>query len=55
MIIFVELQEALEVIRYVKDLAHRKCSINANFLSLRLTSLVDQGSHKAKNCRRNQR
>lgn len=43
-----ELRGGLKVIRYVRDLAHRKCSINANFLSLRLTSPTGLGSHKAR-------
>lgn len=43
-----ELRGGLKVIRYVRGLAHRKCSINADFLSLRLTSPTGLGSHKAR-------
>ena len=43
-----ELRGGLKVIRYVRGLAHRKCSSNANFISLRLTSPTGLGSHKAR-------
>lgn len=44
--IFIALWRGLKVMRYGKGPAHSRCSINANFLSLRLTSPTGLASHE---------